>query len=49
MGAVHEPIRSVVRRLPSLGEWSASLGHQCIPVVTPEEAADRVRPAVHDV
>lgn len=36
-------------RLPSAAEWSASLEHQCLPVVTPQEAADRVRDALQDL
>jgi len=36
-------------RLPSAAEWSASLKHQCIPAVTPEEAADKVRHAIQDL
>lgn len=36
-------------RLPSAAEWSASLGHQCLPAVTAQEAADRVRDAIQDL
>ncbi len=32
--------------LPSEAEWNASLDHQCLPTVTPEEASGRVRDAL---
>ena len=35
--------------LPSAAEWTASLDHQCIPAVTPEEAAGRVRDALRNL
>ncbi|MDQ1205197.1 nucleotidyl transferase AbiEii/AbiGii toxin family protein [Microbacterium sp. SORGH_AS_0862] len=36
-------------RLPSTEEWSASLDHQCLPSVTPREAADKVRETIQDL
>lgn len=36
-------------RLPSLAEWSASLDHQCLPAVTPEEAAALVQQMIQDL
>jgi predicted nucleotidyltransferase component of viral defense system len=33
-------------RLPTYEEWTAALGHQCVPQVGPEEAARKVREAL---